>query len=124
MILDCTLRDGGYINENNFGEKNIKKLIKYLKSAKVDIIECGYLMDNIEYDKNKTEIMKLKVSEFKSHTIHYGYVMDGNIVVDEVMVSFMKAFAQEHKQNIMIPKENSLSVEFENKDIFGMGELN
>lgn len=32
-----------------------------------------------------------KVSEFKSHTIHYGYVMDGNIVVDEVMVSFMKA---------------------------------
>ena len=32
-----------------------------------------------------------KVSEFKSHTIHYGHVMDGNIVVDEVMVSFMKA---------------------------------
>ena len=32
-----------------------------------------------------------KVSEFKSHTIHYGHVMDGDNVVDEVMVSFMKA---------------------------------
>ena len=32
-----------------------------------------------------------KVSDFKSHTIHYGHVMDGDIVVDEVMVSFMKA---------------------------------
>ncbi len=63
MILDCTLRDGGYINENNFGEKNIKKLIKYLKSAKVDIIECGYLMDNIEYDKNKTEFLSMKQAE-------------------------------------------------------------
>lgn len=32
-----------------------------------------------------------KVSEFKSHTIHYGHVVDGDNIVDEVMVSFMKA---------------------------------
>ena len=32
-----------------------------------------------------------KVSEFKSHTIHYGHIMDGEVIVDEVMVSFMKA---------------------------------
>lgn len=32
----------------------------------------------------------IKVSEFKSHTIHYAYVMDGENVVDEVMVSYMK----------------------------------
>jgi len=31
-----------------------------------------------------------KVSEFKSHTIHYGHVMDNDKIVDEVMVSFMK----------------------------------
>ena len=56
-ILDCTLRDGGYINNNNFGQKNIRKLIRYLNAAKIDIIECGYLMDNIDYDKNKTEYL-------------------------------------------------------------------
>ena len=32
-----------------------------------------------------------KVSEFKTHTIHYGHIYDGDQVVDEVMVSFMKA---------------------------------
>ena len=31
-----------------------------------------------------------KVSEFKSHTIHYGHIMDKDTIVDEVMVSFMK----------------------------------
>lgn len=31
-----------------------------------------------------------KVSEFKSHTIHYGHIMENNTIVDEVMVSFMK----------------------------------
>lgn len=55
-ILDCTLRDGGYVNDNNFGEKNIKKLIEYLHTSGIDIIECGYLMDDIEdYNKDKTE---------------------------------------------------------------------
>ena len=31
-----------------------------------------------------------KVSEFKSHTIHYGHIMENDTIVDEVMVSFMK----------------------------------
>ena len=31
-----------------------------------------------------------KVSEFRSHTIHYGHVMENDTIVDEVMVSFMK----------------------------------
>ena len=31
-----------------------------------------------------------KVSEFNSHTIHYGHVMENDTIVDEVMVSFMK----------------------------------
>lgn len=32
-----------------------------------------------------------KVSEMDTHTIHYGYVMDGNEVIDEVMLLIMKA---------------------------------
>ena len=60
QILDCTLRDGGYVNNNNFGEKNIKKLINYLHEAGIDIIECGYLKDNIEYNQDKTEFLSTK----------------------------------------------------------------
>lgn len=32
-----------------------------------------------------------KVSEYKSHTIHYGFIIDNDIVVDEVILSIMKA---------------------------------
>lgn len=44
-VLDCTLRDGGYINQWQFGEKNIKKIISCLIDSNVDIIECGFLSD-------------------------------------------------------------------------------
>lgn len=42
-LLDCTLRDGGYANDWNFGGKNITAVIKGLLDARVDVVECGYL---------------------------------------------------------------------------------
>lgn len=42
-VLDCTLRDGGYINHFNFGEKTICHIIEKLTEANIDIIECGFL---------------------------------------------------------------------------------
>lgn len=43
QILDCTLRDGGYINKFLFGESVIKSIISKLTKASIDIIECGWL---------------------------------------------------------------------------------
>ena len=42
-LLDCTLRDGGYVNEWNFGYGVIKEMIQKLVLSNIDIIECGYL---------------------------------------------------------------------------------
>lgn len=50
LILDCTLRDGGYINNFNFGEKVIRDVISSLSTANVDVIECGFLRDGLEND--------------------------------------------------------------------------
>lgn len=44
-LLDCTLRDGAYIVEGQFGDGAIKGIIKKLKDAKTEIIECGWLKD-------------------------------------------------------------------------------
>jgi 4-hydroxy 2-oxovalerate aldolase len=44
-ILDCTLRDGGYVNDFNFGDEVIKGILARLASSKVDVIECGFLKD-------------------------------------------------------------------------------
>lgn len=50
-ILDCTLRDGGYVNNWEFG--NIKNILSHLSSANLDYIECGFLK-NTNYNKDKT----------------------------------------------------------------------
>lgn len=44
-VLDCTLRDGAYVVEGNFGSKRICNIINSLQDSGVDIIECGWLRD-------------------------------------------------------------------------------
>ena len=46
-LLDCTLRDGGHINQGEFGEIAIKNVIKRLVEARTDIIEVGFLWDKV-----------------------------------------------------------------------------
>lgn len=43
QLLDCTLRDGGYINNWKFGEKTALNIIKKLICANIDIVEIGFL---------------------------------------------------------------------------------
>ena len=53
-VLDCTLRDGGYINQWNFGKNNIVKIISGLVDSNIDIIECGYLTNKNSYNPDST----------------------------------------------------------------------
>lgn len=62
-ILDCTLRDGGYVNNWNFGENNIDEILKYLSNSNIEIIECGFL-SSVDYDKDIT--LFNKVDEIKN----------------------------------------------------------
>lgn len=48
-LLDCTLRDGAYITDSRFGEAAMRGIIKKLRKAHIDIIECGWLKDK-EYE--------------------------------------------------------------------------
>lgn len=45
QLLDCTLRDGGYINDFRFGRYAIQKILRQLVHAGLDIVECGFLED-------------------------------------------------------------------------------
>lgn len=44
-ILDCTLRDGAYLVDKNFGDTAIRGIIRGLVQAKIDFIEIGFLQD-------------------------------------------------------------------------------
>ena len=46
QILDCTLRDGAYIVDSDFGSAAITGLISKLDEAGIEIIECGWLKNN------------------------------------------------------------------------------
>lgn len=53
-ILDCTLRDGGYVNDWNFGLGTIESIISRLDKAGIDIIEIGFLDERRKYDENRS----------------------------------------------------------------------
>ncbi len=42
-ILDCTLRDGGCVNDFNFGAEKMRIFLKALEFSNVEYIELGYL---------------------------------------------------------------------------------
>jgi len=53
-ILDCTLRDGGFINDWEFGHEDIINIFERAVSANTDIIEVGFIDERRSYDTNRT----------------------------------------------------------------------
>lgn len=45
-LLDCTLRDGAYLIDKEFGENNIRGIIEGLVKARIDSIEIGFFQDD------------------------------------------------------------------------------
>ena len=63
QVLDCTLRDGGYCNNWEFGFDNVLKIISNLVKANIDIVECGFLTNKILYEPKLTRFSTLKQIE-------------------------------------------------------------
>lgn len=53
FLLDSTLRDGGYINDWQFGEETIKNFSKKIALTGVEIYEVGFMKGDA-YDKNRS----------------------------------------------------------------------
>lgn len=53
-LLDCTLRDGGFINDWEFGHDNIVNIFERLISSGVDALEIGFLDERRPFDRNRT----------------------------------------------------------------------
>ena len=61
-ILDCTLRDGGHVNDFNFGRSRMRSLVSSLSRAGVDIVELGFLK-NVAYDPDKSLFSDISQAE-------------------------------------------------------------
>lgn len=62
QILDCTLRDGGYLVDKKFGEENIQGIINGLVDTGIDIVEIGFLQ-NEGFGDGKTVFLNSKEAE-------------------------------------------------------------
>ena len=54
MLLDCTLRDGGYINDWQFGHDNMVNIFERVVESGVEYIEIGFLDERRRFDLNRT----------------------------------------------------------------------
>lgn len=53
-VLDCSLRDGGYLNDWNFGKHTIIDTFNRLNNSGVEFIEVGFLDDRRTFDPDRT----------------------------------------------------------------------
>lgn len=62
-ILDCTIRDGGYVNNWDFDEKLVRETYRALSKAGVDYVELGYHGSEKYFDKNKYGRFRFSTAE-------------------------------------------------------------
>lgn len=53
-LLDCTLRDGGYVNDWKFGHNNLISIFERLVDSGMDMIEIGFLDDRRPFDIDRS----------------------------------------------------------------------
>lgn len=61
-LMDSSVRDGGNVNDWNFGKRAIRGIISNLINAKIDYIEVGYLKD-CEYNEKRTLYQTIEQAE-------------------------------------------------------------
>ena len=84
-LLDCTLRDGGYVNDWQWGFGSARRIIQTLTRAGVDVVEVGFLRNVDGYDPDVTvcntieELNRLLPDEGqRGHTMYSGMAMRSN----------------------------------------------
>ncbi len=89
MLLDCTLRDGGYVNEWKWGFNTARDIIQALVKAKVDVVEVGFLRNVDEYNPNisvcnRIEELNRLLPENTGNTMFSGMAMRSNYDIDKL----------------------------------------
>ena len=90
-LLDCTLRDGGYINDWKWGFGSARRIIQSLTRAGTDIVEVGFLRNVAGYDPDVSvcntieELNRLLPPESqRGHTMYSGMAMRSNYDINKL----------------------------------------
>lgn len=108
-ILDCTLRDGGYVNNWKFSNKQIKNIISSLEKASIDIIECGYLDDQKGSKSNSTLFNTIERIDKLLTPL--------NITANKVIMINLGSFAIQNLPNKKTTQIDGIRLAFHKKDL-------
>ena len=86
-LLDCTLRDGGYVNDWKFGQNSIRFILSKLQQSHIDIIECGYLNATRQADADHTQFATIQQLEVllpktRDETLYVAMIDYGTFPID------------------------------------------
>jgi len=87
-VLDVTLRDGGCVNNFNFGQSYMEQILDALEKSRVEYIEVGYIDQNKGTEQGRTQYCNEKVIakhflKSKKENVTYVAMMDyGKFDVD------------------------------------------
>jgi len=89
MLLDCTLRDGGYVNDWKWGFHSAKAIIQALVKAKIDAIEVGFLRNVDDYNSDisvcsRIEELNNLLPENSGDTMFSGMAMSSNYDINKL----------------------------------------
>ena len=89
-VLDVTLRDGGCVNNFNFGQQSMDRILDALEQSGVDFIELGYLDQNKGSEQGRTQycneqvISKYFLKRKKPGTVYVAMMDYGKFDVDKL----------------------------------------
>lgn len=89
-VLDCTLRDGGYINDWNFGNGTIINIFRSLVKANIEFVEIGFLNDKVIKSLDRSIMHDTKIindifiNENKNKSIILAMIDYGTCDIDNI----------------------------------------
>lgn len=91
-ILDVTLRDGGCVNDFNFGQTYMEKILSAQEASGIEIIELGYIDENKGSEEGRTQykseiVIPSCILKSKTHGKTYVAMIDyGKYNIDNLSI--------------------------------------
>lgn len=94
-IVDCTIRDGGYLFDKNTSPDFVKGILQGLVSAGVDYVETGFLQSKVNGESivyhNSRDVIKYLPSNARK-TVYLGFCDNSRYTPEELDVCDGKSF--------------------------------
>lgn len=103
-VLDCTIRDGGLMNNWDFTEEQVKKVYHALWAAGVDYMEIGYRHDKNMFPPDKSGAWRYSDDDVVRRVIEGVPEVEGK---DRPKISIMADIGKSLESDVSVPASES-----------------